>query len=297
MCSSDLTKPVTASTLLEAIGAAIGVPDAPARAAAGAKDGADDMRRIAGTRLLLVEDNELNQELAVELLRHAGAIVTVAGNGREAIDILSGGTPLDAIIMDCQMPVMDGYEATREIRRHPEWAQLPIIAMTANALAGDREKVLEAGMNDHIAKPVDVKQMFATIARWVGGTGPGKSPVLRAREAAGGALRFPGIDAAAGLAATLNNEALYLRLLRRFHDSANSFNDRFRAARSGDDPAAAKREAHTLKSTAGVIGATAIAKAAAALEAACGVGNDTAIEDALALAIAAIRPEIGRAHV
>jgi PAS domain S-box-containing protein len=294
-----LTKPATASTLLEAIGTAVGVTAEAPRAAHSAKDAAEDMRRIAGTRLLLVEDNDLNQELAVELLRHAGAIVTVAGNGREAIDVLAGGTPVDAVLMDCQMPVMDGYEATREIRRNPDWAQLPIIAMTANALSGDREKVLEAGMNDHIAKPVDVRQMYATIGRWVGGTGPGRIPAQRARDAAdatppesAGGLRFPGIDTAAGLAATLNNEALYLRLLRRFHESARSFNGRFRAARAGDDATAATREAHTLKSTAGVIGATAIAKAAAALEAACGVGNDTAIEDALALTIAAIRPVV-----
>ena len=116
--------------------------------------------------MLLVEDNAFNRELAVDLLGKAGIAVTIAVNGEEALDWL-GRAQFDAVLMDCQMPVLDGYAATRALRQHPELRKLPVIAMTANAMAGDREKAIEAGMNDHIAKPINVEQMFATLARWL----------------------------------------------------------------------------------------------------------------------------------
>ncbi len=128
---------------------------------------ADDLGRLAGSRVLLVEDNAMNQELAMELLENAGITVVLANNGQEALDILVGDTAFNGILMDCQMPVMDGYTATREIRKNQLFKDTPIIAMTANAMSGDKEKVIEAGMNDHIAKPLDVAQMFATLAKWI----------------------------------------------------------------------------------------------------------------------------------
>jgi len=128
---------------------------------------AEAVERLAGCRVLLVEDNAMNQELAMELLENAGMTVALANNGQEALDILAGDTAFNGILMDCQMPVMDGYTATREIRKNPLFKDTPIIAMTANAMAGDKEKVVEAGMNDHIAKPLDVGQMFATLAKWI----------------------------------------------------------------------------------------------------------------------------------
>jgi CheY-like chemotaxis protein len=143
-----------------------GMPGAAAQA-----DGrADDVRAmraaLSGAHLLVVEDNPINREIALELLGRAGVRVSLAGDGQEALDML-GRERFDGILMDCQMPVMDGYEAARRIRQQPQWRELPIIAMTANALVGDREKVLAAGMNDHIAKPIRVDEMFATLARWV----------------------------------------------------------------------------------------------------------------------------------
>jgi len=165
---SVLTKPVTASTLLEAIGEALGkgvLTETRAHEKADHTSGA--MAKLAGRRILLVEDNEMNQELAMELLRNAGAEVALANHGQEALDLLAQDARFDAVLMDCQMPVMDGYAATREIRRNPQFKDLPIIAMTANAMAGDREKVIEAGMWDHIAKPINVGEMFATIAKWI----------------------------------------------------------------------------------------------------------------------------------
>jgi CheY-like chemotaxis protein len=125
------------------------------------------MSKLAGVKVLLVEDNEMNQELALELLRNAGMEVVLANHGQEALDILADDPTFDGVLMDCQMPVMDGYTATRAIRRNATFKDLPIIAMTANAMAGDREKVITAGMWDHIAKPLNVGEMFATIAKWM----------------------------------------------------------------------------------------------------------------------------------
>lgn len=121
---------------------------------------------LLGARILVVEDNPVNQELASALLMRVGAVVTVAPNGRAAIDCL-GVQSFDLVLMDCQMPVMDGYEAAREIRAAPKWRDLPVIAMTADAMLADRERATEAGMNDHIAKPFRVDEFYQTLSRWL----------------------------------------------------------------------------------------------------------------------------------
>jgi PAS domain S-box-containing protein len=165
--AATLTKPVTPSALLDASLQAIGRPRQHALRGDQREEALQGNRAVlAGAHVLLVEDNPFNQELARDLLGRAQIVVRVANNGREAIDMLARER-FDAVLMDCQMPVMDGYAATRELRGDPKWRDLPIIAMTANAMVGDREKVLAAGMNDHIAKPINVIEMFATLARWV----------------------------------------------------------------------------------------------------------------------------------
>ncbi|MDP2768437.1 MAG: response regulator, partial [Giesbergeria sp.] len=166
---SVLTKPVMAGQLLDAIGRTLdhkGLMEHQAGLIG--QDAQAAMQQLAGARVLLVEDNELNQELALELLRHAGMQVELATNGQEALEWLERDVHFDCVLMDCQMPVMDGYEATRRIRTDPAMRNLPVIAMTANAMAGDRERALATGMDDYIAKPLDVGSMFRTIARWVG---------------------------------------------------------------------------------------------------------------------------------
>jgi CheY-like chemotaxis protein len=122
--------------------------------------------RLSGAQILLVEDNAINQEVAVEFLRGAGIDVTVASDGRQALDLLAR-QHFDGVLMGCQMPVMDGYAATRALRQQPQLTNLPVIAMTANAMAGDREKALAAGMNDHITKPIDADELLASLAQWV----------------------------------------------------------------------------------------------------------------------------------
>jgi signal transduction histidine kinase/CheY-like chemotaxis protein len=163
-----LTKPVTPSSLFDACCQALGVAsDATIRSLR--RQGARLTRhaRLHGAHLLLVEDNDINRELALDLLTDEGIRVTVAHDGRQALDMLEHAR-FDAVLMDCQMPVMDGFTATRELRKRPQWRDLPVIAMTANAMVGDRQKALDAGMDDHIAKPINVDQMFSTLARWVG---------------------------------------------------------------------------------------------------------------------------------
>jgi len=273
-----LTKPVTASTLLEAVGEALGRGSiAESRSHEKADRGAEAMAQLRGSRVLLVEDNEMNQELALELLGQAGMEVVVANHGRQALDILGVDDHFDAVLMDCQMPVMDGYMATREIRLNPAWRELPVIAMTANAMAGDREKVIEAGMVDHIAKPLNVAEMFDTLARWIHPASAPAAPVASvAAEAGGGAPDslppLPGIDVQAGLATTMGNAKLYRRLLVKFRDSQGDFAELFRLARQDADATAPARAAHTLKGTAGNIGARGVQAAAEQLELACKEG-------------------------
>jgi CheY-like chemotaxis protein len=164
---SLLTKPVTPSSLFDACIAALGL--AVGRATRSEQREGSMLvhqARLSGARILLVEDNPFNQELALDVLSQAGIVVTVAGNGQEALAVLAQ-QPFDGVLMDCQMPVMDGYTATRALRQQPQWRDLPVIAMTANAMVGDRDKALAAGMNDHIAKPISMDEVFATLARWV----------------------------------------------------------------------------------------------------------------------------------
>jgi PAS domain S-box-containing protein len=272
-----LTKPVTPSTLLEAIGEVLGKGVvAETRRAEREDRSAADMAGLAGARLLLAEDNDLNQELARELLESAGIDLTIVGDGKQALDRLSADPDFDGVLMDCQMPVVDGYSAARCLRELPQFAALPIIAMTANAMSGDRDLALEAGMNDHISKPLNVAAMFATMARWIK---PAPHRLATPVPAApGGAAvpplsgQLPGIDVDAGLATSMGRTALYTRMLRRFRESHGRFRADFDAALHGGDASAPARTAHTLRGTAGNIGARALASAAAALESACKAG-------------------------
>nr|CRH04314.1 putative Histidine kinase with HAMP domain, PAS 3 domain, PAS 4 domain, HisKA domain, HATPase domain, two Response regulator receiver domains and Hpt domain [Candidatus Magnetococcus massalia] len=266
-----LTKPVTASSMLDGVMDALGLQGGSG--AQHARRGLDDhlqaAQRLSGAKVLLVEDNEINQELALELLKGAGIGVRVANNGQEALELLAEER-FDGVLMDCQMPVMDGYTATRRIRQHADFGEIPVLAMTANAMAGDREKALDAGMNDHIAKPINLHDMFSTMARWitpaepvvVEAAAPSKvSEVISIPE-------LPGIDTLEGLATTQNNPALYQRLLHKFLQSQGDFATQFDAALSSEDAAAPQRLAHTIKGVAGNIGAKGVQQAAAELESA-----------------------------
>ncbi|MEP7299104.1 MAG: response regulator, partial [Burkholderiales bacterium] len=266
--AATLTKPVTPSTLLDTCLGALHLPGQHALRAE-RREEAHGLHRasLVGARVLLVEDNPINQEVARDLLGGAGVVLAVADNGQQALDRLAQ-EDFDLVLMDCQMPVMDGYEATRVLRQQPRWRDLPIIAMTANAMVGDREKVLEAGMNDHISKPIRVDEMFATLARWMP-----RAQLAPAPPAA--------VDRAAALAAIGGDEALYRRIAGMFVAREAGFVERFTAARAADDEATMERLAHDLKTVAGTLGAMSLSQAAAMLERACSRGAAAADVDTL----------------
>ena len=241
---------------------------------------------LQGARALLVEDNELNQEVATEFLQALGLQVELAENGAIALELLQR-RPYDVVLMDMQMPVMDGLTATREIRQRPGLRELPVLAMTANAMAGDRERCLQAGMNDHIAKPLDPDELRATLRRWV------RPALARASHAAAAAPdqpepasraasrpsspagegkdwaaleRIDGLDAGLGLGQAAGSQPLYLSLLAKFVTDQAGAADRLARAMTASDWELAERTAHTLKGVAAQIGALPLRDAALRLE-------------------------------
>jgi PAS domain S-box-containing protein len=279
-----LTKPVTANRLVEALAGALGKAVVVRTEQQRDESRAQAMAKLAGAHLLLAEDNEMNQELAVDLLGKAGITVTVANHGGEALELLEHGGPFDGVLMDCQMPVMDGYTATRAIRLDPQWQNLPILAMTANAMSDDRAKVIEAGMNDHIAKPLNVAQMFQTLAQWITPAHPAAPPAPAGPAPAADAAQFAGIagiDAAAGLASMGESASMFRKMLRRFRSEQAGFAFAFGEARAAGDRVLARRIVHTLRGTAGMIGALQVQGAAADLENAVRSGAPDAHVDAL----------------
>jgi PAS domain S-box-containing protein len=329
-----LLKPVNSSVLFDAIMQALGkeVQNAP-RAGRKKEQSAEELSSIAGAHVLLVEDNEINQQVAQEILQGAGLKVTVANNGREGVEAAMQ-TQYDAILMDIQMPVMDGYTATREIRKwerrlkeqgprlkaddggqrskgrsrksevgsrnekgkdsdlksqiqHPksQIESLPIIAMTAHAMAGDEQKSLEAGMNGHVTKPIDPEQLFATLQKWIKPAAEraavpkslpasGWPPILDIPPEPNQAMpdedelpeSLPGFDLAAGLSRLMGNKRLYRKLLVDFGAKYNETAREIRGALDASDFDHAHSLVHNIKGLAGNLAATDLQTAAVNLE-------------------------------
>jgi polar amino acid transport system substrate-binding protein len=270
--SSILTKPVTASSMIDSIMTARGTEDKKTVRPLTREDELIEIKQsLQGAKVLLVEDNDINQELALELLMSNQISVVVADNGKIAVDILSE-QEFDGVLMDCQMPVMSGYEATEYIRNQLGLTELPVIAMTANAMAEDLEKAKKSGMNAHIAKPINVKDMFTTMAKWITPANPLSRPAISQPKNEAEAFdltNLSGLDTKLGLLTTQQNEKLYLKLLRRFRDNYTDFAVMFDTELHSDDETAAERTAHTLKGVAGNIGAKEVQAKAALLEQAC----------------------------
>ncbi|CAN5139722.1 N/A [soil metagenome] len=269
-----LSKPVTPESLAEACRLALGrgtsVPVQVPLQVSTDNTLAIYRERLSGHKVLLTEDDEINLELATELLQRVGIEVIVARDGAEALTALHA-QDVDAVLMDCQMPGTDGFEATRLIRREPRWRDLPVIAMTANAMAGDREATLAAGMNAHVAKPVDFNVLYATLATWLA-RGPGQ-PVARAGSTAPDALAsLPGVDSRVGRTRSLGDDVLYMRMLVLFREKHRFFATEFRNAVAASDLPRLQLMAHTLRGSAASIGAEGVVRVALGLERALKAG-------------------------
>jgi two-component system sensor histidine kinase/response regulator len=241
------------------------------------------------SKVLVVEDNALNQEVAVALLQEVGLTPDVVGDGRQALEALRRRR-YALVLMDVQMPVMDGLSATRELRRDPALRAVPVVAMTANALPGDREAYLAAGMDDVVTKPIEPDDLWRALQAWLPERADRATPdepaagppvpdagatVADARSAsvggdAAGPLprHVPGLDVDRGLRFTRGRVDLYLDFLRRFLDDQRAVPTRIADALAGGEAQAAERAAHTLRGLAACLGAGPLADAAEALEAA-----------------------------
>jgi len=260
-----LAKPVTPSSLFDCIVETVHHQNgAEMQVGKLASSGRPD---LSGHHVLLVEDNEVNRELAEEMLCLTGLTVELAVNGEEAVKCVRQAH-YDLVLMDCQMPVMDGYEATRQIRSEPRFAELPIIAMTANAMASDRERCLATGMNDHIAKPIDVELLYATLARWLNKTSStAEAPAIPAAASQEKSIsELAVLDENAALKRLGGNRAMFERILGRFHENQADAIERLKAWRLAGDVEKMHLLAHTLRGLAGNIGANQVAALAQALE-------------------------------
>ncbi|WDP88415.1 MAG: transporter substrate-binding domain-containing protein [Desulfobacter sp.] len=255
------------------------------------------LKKIRGARILLVEDNPINQEVAAELLKSQSFAVEIADTGEQAVEILTAcsrrgreqgaSNGFAAVLMDIQMPVMDGYTATRKIRELPgRSGQIPIITMTAHAMAGEKEKCLGAGMNDYLSKPINPDRLFSALVKWIE---PLEGDETRDVHASAEAPEqdsdlpgdLPGIDISGGLARTGGNKMAYYRILTRFcHEQADALDGILNALETGDAETAARR-VHTIKGVAGNIGAGELHTAASYLEEQIKAGMDKLPEASL----------------
>jgi CheY-like chemotaxis protein len=273
-----LLKPVNPSMLFDTIIQAFGeaVPET-SRVAKRHEQEAEDLKHIQGAHVLLVEDNEINQQVAQEILESAGLIVSLANNGEEGVRAVKEKV-YDVVLMDIQMPVMNGYTATREIRKDKNFTDLPIIAMTAHAMAGDEDKSLEAGMNGHVTKPIDPGQLFSTLQKWVKPSEKRAQikqpevPLERSEsdktvpEEEGLPESLPGFDLADGLKRLQGNKTLYRKLLLNFATDYNEVANEIGEALDEKDFERSHSLVHNLKGLAGNLAATDLQAAAVNLE-------------------------------
>lgn len=289
-----MIKPFTHTLLLEALLQGFGQNKPPLTLPGTWPLPGDMLKNLKGKHILLVEDNEINQVVAMDLLQNMGLLVSLAENGEKALKMVGCGN-FDAILMDIQMPGMDGYQVTAQIRRDPRFnaARLPIIAMTAHALESDRRKSLEAGLNDYVSKPVDVTNLANVLVRWL------HHVTIRTEHAEVFTVDdsidqhaiqtseyFPeslsngrmdterddlpasqeSIDMSAALARLGDNKKLYRKLLLMFYKEHSQDVHAIRAALKTDDNELALRLSHSLKGLAGTIGAVDLIASAKGLE-------------------------------
>jgi PAS domain S-box-containing protein len=326
-----LLKPVNSSVLFDAIMQALGkeIQDV-ARAGRKKEQSNAELNAISGARVLLVEDNEINQQVAKEILQGAGLIVTVANNGQEGVDAATKNE-YDVILMDIQMPVMDGYTATRKIRElqlkaqssklkaakssdisasnlQPLTSDTPIIAMTAHAMAGDEQKSLDAGMNGHVTKPINPDQLFAALQKWIRPGGKqieGQLPPSSTQKPEPDQTEpheevlpesLPGFDLATGLKRLMGNKKLYRKLLVDFGTKYTETANDIRKAIDANDFEQAHSLVHNLKGLAGNLEAKELQAATVEMEKGVkGQTKETASGSELSLKFSDLEDALNRA--
>lgn len=272
-----MLKPFSRSTLLDTIMSSLyGLREQLCNTLTPDRENCDS---LAGVRLLLAEDNEVNQQVAREILEGAGADVTVVPSGQEAVEKVMSET-FDAVLMDIQMPVMDGFQAVKIIRADERFASLPIIAMTAHALVGDKEKSLRGGMNDHVTKPIDPDILFKVLGNWVSVKPSDSKPKRQGQEnkntALPGEKKLHGIDTQQAIARLNGNTELYEKILGDFAKECRNICPVIRGLLDEERHGEAELLVHALKGSAGNIGAVSLYKAFGELEAAIATSNATA---------------------
>ncbi len=302
-----LIKPVNASILFDSVVTAFAAEARTSTALAADSSESDNLAEFAGAQILLVDDNEMNQQIGKELLEDVGLRVDVAVNGQEAVEKVQQKN-YSVVLMDMQMPVMDGITATLAIRKLPEFDKLPIIAMTANAMQQDRERCLDAGMNDHIAKPIEPSDLWAVLRKWLE---PCQSPPPAQiakqgsrNSTAGIPYNIKGLDAKVGLGRMAEKQELYVSMLKKFAVNQESVVQQIQSALAENDQITAERLAHTLKGLSGNIGAHSLQELAGQLEAALQAHETaenltvmlTEIAEQLAALIAALKSWFGSAE-
>lgn len=268
-----LIKPVNASTLFDSVHRILGESDNTEGTHDDNQKLVDRLAEIAGAKILVVEDNELNQEVALGLLQGEGFVVEIANNGKEAVDMVAANA-YDIVLMDMQMPVMDGLTATQEIRKLPQFKELSILAMTANAMDQDIKKCLAAGMNDHVAKPIDPENLFNALLKWIK---PESRAVVNEGSLEPAIVSEPademdrlatidGLDVKLGLKRVMGKIPLYLNMLRKYTQTGIQSIADLKLAVEAHDDETAERIAHTLKGTNGNIGASRLQAMAGSIE-------------------------------
>ena len=275
-----LAKPLRASDLIDCLAEQFGGAAADgaggARLQRGSGQELEQQLRssLQGLRVLLVEDNLINQQIAQELLAIVGIEVLTAGNGVEALQLLhqlaveetDGSLPVDLVLLDLNMPEMDGWECARRIRANPRWSALPVLAMTAHAMQQERDRCIAIGMQDHISKPIDPQLLYERLQHWSGRSAPSATPLEVQPLPASASLSIEGFDTERALERVGGNLALYRRLLASLVRTQADAPERLQQALQRGDLEEAERLVHTVKGVAANLGATALADAAACLD-------------------------------
>ena len=279
-----LSKPINGSLLINTMLQILGQVQPPGSKHLSERDAVPVEHLIApllGARVLVVEDNEINQQVACEILNDAGLETDVAENGQIALHHIAArqaeGRPYDVVLMDMQMPVMDGITATRRIRETMDGKVLPIVAMTANAMQKDRERCLNAGMNGFITKPINPNELWRSLLEWTRirpDMGPDGEVLTRTSDTQDAGIeallqrlrRVPELDVDLGLSRTNNNPGFYVAMLRKFIPAQRDTANRIHTALADGNAPSAERLAHTLKGLAANLGAEELQRCASMLE-------------------------------